>query len=68
MPSREYKTIVATVSTNGIFLSPGWISEEKMLDELGKQGWQLLNVTKKEKEPIALGLIEITYYFKRQIK
>jgi hypothetical protein len=36
-----------------------------MLDGLDKQGWQLLNVTKREKEPITLGLIEITNYFKR---
>ena len=67
MPSREYKTIVATTSRNGIFLSPAWVSEEKMFDELSKQGWKLVNITKREKEPIALGLIEITYYFKRLI-
>jgi hypothetical protein len=36
MPSREFKTIVATTSTHGIFISPAWVSENKMFDELGK--------------------------------
>jgi len=65
MPSREFKTIVATISENGIYLSPPWVSEEQMINDLGKQGWELMNSIKKKKEPIAIGLSEITYYFKR---
>jgi hypothetical protein len=70
MPKWEYKTETIAIDSSGkknFMYFSSYFSEERMLETLGKQGWELVNVTVSPGASVSFPKATATYYFKRLV-